>query len=225
MDNLSTQLRDEYRKKLTDKGREWVLVPAFVVGSFAALMLLGAITGGGKAGFAGVAGVLIGGAIAAGAANYLWVAYRQKIMLAWPDDLLVHNYQEYQQARRRHRIWAALAVIVILLLVAMAAINDPSETALFLSSASCSVVGTRTHPDVFVVNGAPDAGYTVEAQIRNTGGAGVARINVTLSTSEGRFQRTQDLQLAAGETKPLSFGFSEPTINAANIQSSATCRP
>jgi hypothetical protein len=228
MDELSPQLRDEYRKKLLEKGSEWIGVPAFLAGCVLVILLLDAVIGGSDLGLWGLAATLIGGAVVAGAAIVWWMTYRKQVIAPWPDDLLVHKYTEYQAAKHRHRIWGVAAGVVaaaaVVLTITVAA-NNPAETALILSDAHCNIVTTNTEPGVFIVNGAPDAGYNVVTQIRNSGKTGRVRIGATLSTSEGQFVKEQELELAADETQDLTFGFSEPTINASNIQSTVTCRP
>jgi hypothetical protein len=73
-------------------------------------------------------------------------------------------------------------------------------------------------PDIGVVKGAMDAGINVTVTVENVGEDGFINIKPELSTSEGEWNRSQDIQFAAGESKNLTYFFDEPTINASNIQ-------
>jgi hypothetical protein len=72
--------------------------------------------------------------------------------------------------------------------------------------------------DVGLVNGEPDAGVTVSVTVKNVGEAGFITIRPEISTSEGEWNRSQDLHFDAGETQNLTYFFAEPTINATGIQ-------
>ena len=68
------------------------------------------------------------------------------------------------------------------------------------------------------VKGELDAGIKVNVTVKNVGETGFITIKPELSTSEGEWNRSQDLQFQAGETKALSYFFDEPTVNARSIQ-------
>lgn len=79
--------------------------------------------------------------------------------------------------------------------------------------------------DTGIVNGELDYGVTVSVTVKNVGQAGTINIKPVLSTSEGQWRRDQDLNFKAGESKTLTYFFSEPTINASNIQCRITVSP
>ncbi len=72
--------------------------------------------------------------------------------------------------------------------------------------------------DVGLVKGELDAGIKLTLTVKNTGEAGYINIKPELSTSEGEWSRSQDLQFDAGETMNLTYFFDEPTIMATSIQ-------
>jgi hypothetical protein len=55
--------------------------------------------------------------------------------------------------------------------------------------------------------------------------AGKVALTANLSTSEGNFERHQDLQLSEGEVRDLKYQFSEPTLNATNVEMHMECAP
>ena len=79
--------------------------------------------------------------------------------------------------------------------------------------------------DVGIVNGEMDAGIKVSLTVTNTGETGFINVKPELSTSEGEWHRSQDVQFNAGESKALSYFFDEPTINATNIQCRVAVSP
>jgi hypothetical protein len=46
-----------------------------------------------------------------------------------------------------------------------------------------------------------------------------------LSISEGDFHRSRKLQLSEGEVRDLKYQFSEPTLNATNVEMQMECAP
>lgn len=96
-------------------------------------------------------------------------------------------------------------------------------TMIFLSG--CDVITSEAVPqfsnfqcnsDFRIVNEEPDAGWTASFTITNVGKPGNINIMPKLSTSEGEWVRDQTLYFGAGESRNLSYFFSEPTINAEN---------
>jgi hypothetical protein len=85
------------------------------------------------------------------------------------------------------------------------------------------MVGTLA--DVGMINGEPDAGYSVSFTLLNKGETGTIQVRVLLSTSEGDFVRERSVHLEGGSSMPLRFFIHEPTINAENIQSRVSCLP
>lgn len=82
--------------------------------------------------------------------------------------------------------------------------------------------GTASKPlcehSASVVNGKADYGVDVSSIVQNIGNDGVISIIVQLSTSEGTWERKQELVFEKDETKKLTYFFDEPTINTTNIQ-------
>lgn len=93
------------------------------------------------------------------------------------------------------------------------------------SKAVPEVVSHAINPDVWVVEDEFDYGQRVALKLRNTGEQGSVIVNVVLSTSEGEWTRTQTVTMAAAEIKELAYVFTEPTVNAANIEYRITTLP
>ena len=86
-----------------------------------------------------------------------------------------------------------------------------------------SNVTRQEHPEV--INGAMDWGSQVDFDLRNAGDKGLVHVVVTLSCSEGEWNRTQDILMEAGELRHLTYFFQEPTINATNYQGRVNVEP
>lgn len=69
-----------------------------------------------------------------------------------------------------------------------------------------------------IVNGQFDYGFNVVFTVKNTGQLGAINVKAELSTSEGEWQREQNLNFTAGESQTLTYFFDEPTINVNNPQ-------
>jgi hypothetical protein len=54
---------------------------------------------------------------------------------------------------------------------------------------------------------------------------GKVALTANLSTSEGNFHRSQDLQLSEGEVRDMKYQFTEPTLNATNVEMRMECAP
>jgi hypothetical protein len=93
------------------------------------------------------------------------------------------------------------------------------------AKAECAFSNLKGASDVFLVNGEMDAGYTLSVTVKNVGKAGRVALTANLSTSEGNFQRHQDLQLSEGEVRDLKYQFTEPTLNATNVEVRMECAP
>lgn len=76
----------------------------------------------------------------------------------------------------------------------------------------------KCESDVGLINGEMDAGVKVAVIVRNVAEAGVITVKPEVSTSEGEWSRSQELQFDKGESKTLTYFFEQPTINATNIQ-------
>jgi hypothetical protein len=87
-----------------------------------------------------------------------------------------------------------------------------------MSNARAEASNITCTSDVGLVNGELDAGVKVSVTVKNVGKAGFINIKPELSTSEGEWTRSQNLQFNAGETKTLTYFFHEPTVNASSIQ-------
>lgn len=81
------------------------------------------------------------------------------------------------------------------------------------------IVEVHQVADVGLINGEPDAGVRVKTTIRNEGKEGFLRVKARLSSSEGEWTREQKLHFDSGESKDLAWFFSEPSVNASNVQS------
>ena len=112
----------------------------------------------------------------------------------------------------------AWSVPVVLVYLALAAGSEPG------SQANCRLGAISVKADVSFRDG-PDAGYLVTFPITNAGQDGLISLTVHLSTSEGTFTREQQLTLAAGASRDLSYAFHEPTINVTNVEARVSCRP
>ncbi len=89
----------------------------------------------------------------------------------------------------------------------------------------CEVGDVEISGDTFFVDGRLDAGFALTARIANRGdAAALFKIVATLSTSEGDFERTQELVLQPGVTRAVQYGFHEPTVNSVTSQGRVSCR-
>jgi hypothetical protein len=86
-----------------------------------------------------------------------------------------------------------------------------------------SNISKQEHPEL--INGEFDWGSEVGFDLTNEGDSGIIHVTVTLSCSEGQWDRTQDLLLEAGHSKHLTYFFQEPTINATNLQARVHVEP
>jgi hypothetical protein len=93
------------------------------------------------------------------------------------------------------------------------------------SDARGRVVKTNADYDVRLVNGELDYGLNVTVTVKNVGEPGSLRITPRVSTSEGEWDRTQNLHFDAGETKELSYFFHEMSINAQSVHYGASVFP
>jgi hypothetical protein len=92
------------------------------------------------------------------------------------------------------------------------------------SQADCRLGDVSVEPDIVIREG-PDAGFTVRFPIENVGPDGTVSIRVRLSTSEGTFERGQELAVPAGASRRLAYAFPEPTVDASNVQAIVNCTP
>ncbi|MDR4469611.1 MAG: hypothetical protein MRJ68_15175 [Nitrospira sp.] len=88
----------------------------------------------------------------------------------------------------------------------------------------CTILSVERQPEVFIINGEPDAGYKVLVTVKNIGQPGKIRVATRLGTSEGDWERVRSRMFEVNETQVLRFDFPDPTINASNIQAVAECR-
>jgi len=86
-----------------------------------------------------------------------------------------------------------------------------------------SNIARQEHP-AFIA-GDMDWGSEVSFDLRNIGEGGLIHILVVLSSSEGEWSRSQDLQLEPGEFRHLTYFFHEPTINVTNLQALVQVKP
>lgn len=89
----------------------------------------------------------------------------------------------------------------------------------FLTSGARGVVSSvNAKADSLLVNGGFDYSIVIDCTVKNVGKYGVIRVTPWLSSSEGEWSLDQHLYFQEGETKNLKFTFSQPTINATNLQ-------
>lgn len=81
------------------------------------------------------------------------------------------------------------------------------------------IVDVQQLGDVGLVDEVLDAGVRVTTTIKNEGKEGFLHVRARLSSSEGEWSREQKLHFNRGESKELAWFFSEPSVNAANVQS------
>ena len=86
-----------------------------------------------------------------------------------------------------------------------------------------SEITRQEHPAL--VDAEMDWGSEVGFVLTNAGDRGMIHVAVTLSSSEGQWNRSQDLLLEAGQSRRLVYFFSEPTINATNFQARVDAEP
>lgn len=103
--------------------------------------------------------------------------------------------------------------------------GESGNAATLASKADCRILSTDSVADSYLINDNPDFGYTVRAVIHNVGQEGPIKVQASLSTSEGNFERLQELTFQTNQQLQLSYQFSEPTINATGIQSQIACIP
>jgi hypothetical protein len=89
---------------------------------------------------------------------------------------------------------------------------------LFSSAANGRMDSSTWENDVQLRNGWPDAGITTIIDVTNTAKKGLIMVSVTLSCSEGDWEREQKMLFDAGEARKVEFFFQEPTIHATNIE-------
>lgn len=112
---------------------------------------------------------------------------------------------------------AASSVAATLFLTGCDAQTNRQISAL-LSNAKGVTTNLAATSDVGLINNEPDYGIKISFQVQNVGDAGLITIQPWVSSSEGEWQREQKIQFAKGETRPFSYFFHEPTVNAANVQ-------
>jgi len=81
------------------------------------------------------------------------------------------------------------------------------------------------HDAVLDSQGQPDYAVAVSFTVENVGKDGVLMVSPTLSSSEGEWSRTQNLQFEAGESRDLKYLFSEPTLSAGNLEARVSVFP
>jgi hypothetical protein len=86
-----------------------------------------------------------------------------------------------------------------------------------------SDITRQEHPAL--VDSAMDWGSEVGFVLTNAGDRGLIHVTVTPSSSEGQWNRSQDLLLEAGQSQRLVYFFSEPTISATNFQARVGAEP
>jgi hypothetical protein len=103
--------------------------------------------------------------------------------------------------------WAAPFVAAAVMTMAL---NDCRST---LSNAKGETSDVKCEAGMGVINNEPDAGVNLKVTVTNVGEAGYIKVSPELSTSEGEWSRSQNLQFNKGESKSLTYFFHEPTVN------------
>lgn len=103
-------------------------------------------------------------------------------------------------------------------LAAVVLVTALSACRALLSGAKGRASNILCEPSAGIVDGQPDAGINVKVTVTNVGSEGFISIRPELSTSEGEWSRSQDLNFSKGESKTLTYFFKEPTLMADNIQ-------
>ncbi|MCB1129750.1 MAG: hypothetical protein KDN05_01380 [Verrucomicrobiae bacterium] len=93
------------------------------------------------------------------------------------------------------------------------------------SKAKPELIDHKMNADAWLVNEQLDYGVRLLAHVKNNGQQGDVIIAVTLTSSEGEWTRKQTLNFDADETKELAYVFTEPTVNASNLQYRITTLP
>ena len=89
----------------------------------------------------------------------------------------------------------------------------------------CELEITDIESSIAMINGTPDASFVVRLTATNNGQSADMPINVSLSTSEGNFERNQSIYIESGDSRSLSYTFHEPSVNVTNLQARASCLP
>ena len=110
----------------------------------------------------------------------------------------------------------------VIVLIVIGWLSDKGELG---NEARCEVLNSKAVPDIYTINDEPDAGYTVRGVIANRGKNGIITIKAVLSTSEGSWERTQQLNFGPNLQSEFAYQFHEPTINATNVVYSLSCSP
>lgn len=120
----------------------------------------------------------------------------------------------------------AIAPFALFSILSLTSCDDLAKIAAAAeSNAAPELVTHRILADVWVVDGEFDFGHQVVVKIKNNGQQGPVIVNVVLSTSEGEWTRKQTVTMSADETKELAYLFTEPTVNASNVEYRITTLP
>ena len=107
-------------------------------------------------------------------------------------------------------IWGIIVAVVVLAYVSD---YDPKNKAIG------EIVLVEQVEDTGMIDGEVDYGVRVKTRVKNAGQEGFIKIQANLSTSEGEWTREQKLHFDAGQSRELTWFFSEPTINVSNVES------
>lgn len=114
----------------------------------------------------------------------------------------------------------------LLSILSLTSCDDLAKIAAAAESAAVPEIVTHAiNPDVWVVNDEFDYGQRVAMKLKNNGQQGSVIVNVVLSTSEGEWTQRQTVTMSDSETKELAYVFTEPTVNATNIEYRITTLP
>lgn len=116
--------------------------------------------------------------------------------------------------------------IALFLILSLTSCDDLAKIAAAAESkAKPELLSHAINPDTWIVNNEWDYGQRVVLNLKNNGQRGPVILKVVLSTSEGEWVRTQTVTMDTEETKELAYVFTEPTVNATNIEYRITTLP
>jgi hypothetical protein len=131
-------------------------------------------------------------------------------------------------------IWAIVAWFAVTSAVAIGiAVRSDTPSASSKKAAAtsaplgpkCEVLHVEQTEMPFYINDEWDAGYLVSTIVRNASESGGVSVVIRLSTSEGTFERSQNVILQKGDSMKLEYKFHEPTVGAQNVQAQVGCSP
>lgn len=119
---------------------------------------------------------------------------------------------------RRVAYWAATAIILIIV------ISKGPDVVRALAEPACQIISVKGDHDVFLTNGEADAGVRVTALVKKLKRDGDVTVSVTVSASDGEWQKSTTGTMKMNEQRNAVLQFPETTITSDNIRYNAICR-